>query len=183
MSRRTVVYYSWDAPREIEAPLGVIENRFPALYELRRILYPRDAALVDPQCYEQGIAGFLDHVLRENFVAFVEQARAAGGTVAEAQRVRRDGGATPLSQALLESASTLLIVSFDSLRTGQQASAAEVALVRQFLEDPDHLVFVCPHHDIGAPVQLAAELQQLRREAEFHHHGDRAIPPQQRFGG
>jgi len=38
MNRRTVFYYSWDATREIDAPLEVIENRFPTLFELRRIL-------------------------------------------------------------------------------------------------------------------------------------------------
>jgi hypothetical protein len=183
MARRTVVYYSWDATREIEAPLEVIENRFPTLYELRRILFPRYASLADPKTYEQGIAGFLDHVLRENFLAFVQETRAAGGSVAEAVRVERDGRSTALSAPLLESASTLLIVSFDSCRTGQEPGAAEVVVVRQFLENPDHLVFVCPHHDIGAPSQASAELQLKRQEAEFHHHGDRAIPPQQRFGG
>ena len=40
MSRRTVVYYSWDAARETDAPLEVIENRFPTLFEVRRVLYP-----------------------------------------------------------------------------------------------------------------------------------------------
>jgi hypothetical protein len=183
MNRRTVVYYSWNATREIEAPLEVIENRFPTLFELRRILYPRYESLADPATYEQGIAGFFHHVLRQNFVTFVEQTRVSGGSVEQIERVGRDGNSTTLSSALLESATTLLIISFDSFRTGQQAVSAEVAAVRRFLEDPDHLVFVCPHHDIGAPAQATVELQRQRQEAEFHHHGDRAIPPQQRFGG
>jgi len=112
MNRRTVVYYSWDATREIDAPLEVIENRFPTLFELRRILYPRYESLSDPMSYPQGIAGFLNHVLRENFLAFVEQARAAGGSVEEIERVRGDGGSTALTPALFESATTLLIISF-----------------------------------------------------------------------
>ena len=183
MSRRTVVYYSWDAAREMDAPLEVIENRFPTLFEVRRILYPLYESLADPERYEQGIAGFFNHLLRQNFVAFVAQTRASGGAVEEFERVGRDGSATALTPALLESAATLLIISFDSLRTNQRATPAEVAAVRQFLEDPDHLVFVCPHHDIGAPTPAAVDLQRQTQLAEFHHHGDRAIPPQQRFGG
>jgi hypothetical protein len=183
MKRRTVVYYSWDAAGEIDTPLEIIENRFPTLFELRRILYPRYESLSDPKEYEQGIAGFFNYVLRQNFLAFVEQTRASGGSVTETERVSRDGSSMTLTPVLLESATTLLIISFDSLRTQQKPTPAEVAAVRQFLEDPDHLVFVCPHHDIGAPAQASAELQQARQQAEFQHHGDRAIPPQQRFGG
>jgi hypothetical protein len=35
--RKVVVYYAWSRPGEIEAPLGVIENRFPTLFESRRM--------------------------------------------------------------------------------------------------------------------------------------------------
>ena len=183
MSRRTVVYYSWDAAREMDAPLEVIENRFPTLFEVRRILYPLYESLADPERYEQGIAGFFNHLLRQNFVACVEQTRASGRAVEELERVARDGSATALTPALLESAATLLIISFDSLRTHQTPTPAEVAVVRQFLENPERLVFVCPHHDIGAPAQTAGDLQRRTQLAEFYHHGDRALPPQQRFGG
>ena len=34
--RKVVVYYSWSRPGETGAPLGVIDNRFPALFESRR---------------------------------------------------------------------------------------------------------------------------------------------------
>jgi hypothetical protein len=76
-----------------------------------------------------------------------------------------------------------VIVGFDSIRTGQFASGAEVERVREFLDRPDHLVFVCPHHDIGYVPDLPAEQRLARQSAEFAHHGDRSIPPQQRFGG
>jgi hypothetical protein len=35
MSRRVCVYLSWDRQAETGSPLGVLNNRFPALYELR----------------------------------------------------------------------------------------------------------------------------------------------------
>ena len=76
------VYYAWNRPAETTAPLGVIENRFPALFESRRILYPRYAELADPERFDQGIGGFLDHILRRNFVDFVERTRIAVGTLA-----------------------------------------------------------------------------------------------------
>jgi len=40
-SRKVVLYYAWSRPGEIEAPLEVIENRFPTLFESRRMGYPR----------------------------------------------------------------------------------------------------------------------------------------------
>ncbi len=64
------------------------------------------------------------------------------------------------------------MVSLDSLRTEQQASEDETAALREFLEVPGNLLVVAPHHNIGD-----------EPEAEFRHHGDRTIPPEQRFGG
>lgn len=58
--RNIVVYYAWSRPEEVGAPLGVIENRFPTLFESRRMLFPRYEALADPALYDQGVAGFLD---------------------------------------------------------------------------------------------------------------------------
>ena len=66
----------------------------------------------------------------------------------------------------------LVVISLDSIRTGQQASENEIAALREFLEVPGNLLVVAPHHNIGDDP-----------EAEFFHHGDRLIPPQQRFGG
>ena len=45
VGRKVVVYYAWSRPGEVEAPLEVIENRFPTLFESRRMLYPRFEAL------------------------------------------------------------------------------------------------------------------------------------------
>jgi hypothetical protein len=97
--------------------------------------------------------------------------------------VADDGARTALDAALLDAADTLIVISFDSLRTVQDASAAEVEAVRRFLAQPDHLVFICPHHDIGDVPDLPHNERVERQIADFLHHGDKTIPPQQRFGG
>ena len=182
-NRNVVLYYAWSRPGEIGAPLEVIENRFPTLFESRRMAYPRFEDVSDPALFDQGVGGFLDHVQKRNFAAFVELARARTGRPAvEIERVTQ-AGATPLDAGVLDNADTLIIISFDSLRTGQAASEAEVAAMRRFLAVPDHLVFVCPHHDIGDTPELPHDTRLQRQLADFLHHGDRAIPPQQGFGG
>jgi hypothetical protein len=85
--QRVVVYYSWSRPDETGASLEVIENRFPALFESRRMLYPTFEALSDPARFDQGVAGFLDHIMKANFTAFVERARETGRPVIEIERV------------------------------------------------------------------------------------------------
>ncbi len=181
--RKVVVYYAWSRPGEIEAPLEVIENRFPTLFESRRMAYPRYDELADPVQFDQSIGGFLDHIMKRNFTAFVELAEAlTGQPVAQIERVADDGDLTALDAEVLDGADTLIIISFDSFRTGQQARAAEIEAIRAFLAQPDHLVFVCPHHDIGDAPELSHEKLMERQVADFLHHGDKTIPPQQQFG-
>lgn len=182
--RNILVYYAWSRPGEIGAPLEVIENRFPTLFESRRMGYPRFEELSDPSRFDQSVAGFLDHIMKRNFTAFVELAKElTGRPPAEVERVADDGRLTALDAALLDNADTLIVISFDSFRTGQSANAAEVAAVQEFLAAPDHLLFVCPHHDIGDVPDLPHDARLRRQVADFLHHGDKAIPPQQQFGG
>jgi hypothetical protein len=185
MTQRSLAfYYAWSRPGETGAPLPVIENRFPALFESRRLLYPRFEELADPSRFDQGIGGFLDHIMKANFVEFIAQASAqTGRPVIEVERVGDDGAEVPLDDAFLNGSDTLIVISFDSLRTGQHASSAEIAAVRAFLDNPDHLVFVCPHHSIGDADDLSDGERMQLQEQDFFHHGDRTIPPQQRFGG
>lgn len=171
--RRVGIYYSWDRPQETSSPLGVIENRFPALFETRRMLYPAHTDLADAHRYEQGIDGFIDHILRRNFVEFREAAQAASGCpVTETERVGADGALMAIDDRFIGDLDTLIIVSFDSRRTAQRARREELHVLRGFLEVPGNLLVVAPHHDIGD-----------EPEAEFDHHGDRTIPPEQRFSG
>lgn len=60
-SRKVVVYYAWSRPGEVGAPLEVVEDRFPTLFESRRMQYPRFEEFSDPARFNQGIGGFLDH--------------------------------------------------------------------------------------------------------------------------
>jgi hypothetical protein len=182
--RKIAVYYAWSRPGEIGAPLPVIENRFPTLFESRRLLYPRFEEFSDPNVFDQSIAGFLDHIMKANFTAFAEQAHAQSGhPVIEIERVSDDGRQIPLDDSLLAGIDTLVVISFDSLRTGQHASDDEVAAMRKFLSTSDNLVFICPHHDIGEAENLSHDERLRLQEEDFLHHGDRTIPPQQQFGG
>lgn len=181
--RKILLYFAWSRPAETSAPLAVIEDRFPTVFELRRLFYPKFESLSDGAKVDQGIAGFLDHIQKPNFQAFAEQTEAlTGHEVIQIERTGEDGAMTPLDGAL-DGVDSIVVISFDSLRTGQAASTAEVEAVRRFLDDPDHLIFVCPHHDIGEAEGSVAEGRVERQLAEYRHHGDHAIPPRQGFGG
>ena len=181
--RRVLLYYAWSRPGEIDVPYTSLDDRFPAIFELRRLFYPKFENLSDPGI-DQGIAGFLDHIQKPNFAAFAELAEAlTGHPVTQAERVTDDGAVTPLDDKLIADADTIVLISFDSFRTKQTASAAEIEAVRRFLDDPDHVIFVCPHHDIGEAADLSGEARLQRQTAEYLHHGDHGIPPRQGFGG
>lgn len=182
--RQVLLYFSWSRPGETGAPLIAIEDRFPALFELRRLFYPTYEELADPARIDQGIAGFLDHVQKRNFAAFAEQTETqTGRSVRQVERVADDGTQTLLDDALLAGVDTIIVISFDSLRTRQVAAPSEIEAVRRFLGDSDHLIFVCPHHDIGEAAEPTEQARVAQQVAEFHHHGDKAIPPRQGFGG
>jgi hypothetical protein len=184
VTRQVLVYYAWSRPGENGAPLHVIDDRFPALFESRRMGFPRFHEFSNPNTFDQSIAGFLDHIMKRNFTAFVELATAlTGHKVTEIERVADDGTLTPLDTRTLDGVDTLIVISFDSYRTAQHAAKSEIEAVRTFLDAPDHLAFVCPHHDIG-DVAGVPESESLQRQvAEFQHHGDRTLPPRQQFGG
>ncbi len=184
IKRQVLVYYAWSRPGENSAPLHVIEDRFPALFESRRMAFPRFHELSDPRLFDQSIAGFLDHIMERNFTAFVDLAATlTGQSVMEIERVADDGLLTPLDAHLLRDVDTLIVISFDSLRTAQDAESEEIEALKTFLEQPDHLAFICPHHDIGDVSDLPESEQLPRQIVEFQHHGDTTIPPRQRFGG
>jgi len=181
-SRQVAVYFAWSRPDEENAQLGTLENRFTALFEARRIQWPRQEHLGDPAKFDQGIAGFLDHILLANFAMFADFASSlTGNSVRIAQRQTR-AAHTALSSQWLVGVDTLIIISWDSNRSKQQATPEELQAVRALLDKPGSTVFICPHHDVGDVRDLSADEGFRSREAEFHHHGDPAIPSQQRFG-
>jgi hypothetical protein len=183
-NRQVLLYFAWSRPAETGAPLTVIDDRFPAVFELRRLFYPEFEKLSDPGDVDQGIGGFLDHIQKPNFAAFAEQAETlTGNPVTQVERVSDVGIKTPLDAALIADADTIVVISFDSVRTSQAAGETEVEAIRRFLDSPDHLIFVCPHHDIGETADATGQQREDQQIAEHLHHGDPGIPPRQGFGG
>jgi hypothetical protein len=126
--------------------------------------------------------GFLDNIQLANFKLFAELAASwTGNPVRHAER-RTDAGLCPLDAEFLAGVDTLVVISFDSSRTEQRATDAEIGAIGSFLDDPDHTLFICPHHDIGTAEGLPEGERLARQELEFHHHGDPAIPARQSFG-
>jgi hypothetical protein len=180
--RQVALYFAWSRPDEVTAPLGILEDRFPALFELRRMFWPRFEQFADPVKFDQGVGGFLDNIQLANFKLFADLAASWTGNPVRSAERRTDAGLRALDGEFLAGVDTLVVISFDSSRTEQQASGAEIAAIRSFLDDPDHTLFVCPHHDIGNGDGLPEVERRARQELEFHHHGDPAIPARQCFG-
>src|SRR6266446_7201794 len=129
-SRQVAMYFAWSRPDEENAQLGTLENRFTALFELRLIQWPRQEHLADPAKFDQGIAGFLDHILLANFAMFADFASSlTGNSVRIAQRQTR-AAHTALSSQWLVGVDTLIIISWDSNRSKQQATREEIQAVR-----------------------------------------------------
>jgi hypothetical protein len=182
MTQRIAMYFSWDRQAETAAPLGVLDNRFPALHELRRQFWPRYESLADAPG-GQDIEGYLRAVFFQNYVVFAEQAATHTGQRVDQLERRNAAGPTKLTEELLEGYDTVIVISFDAKRTGQAIEADEVEAVRSFLARPGTTLFVCPHHDIGDVDDLPSDQVLIRQSAEFFHHGDLVLPGQQRTGG
>jgi hypothetical protein len=180
--RQVALYFAWSRPDEASAPLVILEDRFPALFELRRLFWPRFEQFADPAKFDQSVLGFLDHIQLANFKLFADLAASWTGNPVRRTERRTDTGLAALDAEFLAGVDTLVIISFDSSRTQQQASVAEISAVRSFLDDPGHTLFVCPHHDIGDSSELSEDERFKQQELEFHHHGDPAIPARQAFG-
>jgi hypothetical protein len=184
VSISVLMYFAWSRPDEERALLGNLNNRFGALFEFRRLVWPKFEHLADTERFNQDISGFLDNVFLNNFFLFREEVRVrTGSPVRLVDRCASDGKGTRLDGQCLEGIDILIVVSFDSQRTGQHPSESEMAAVREFLDDPRHTLFVCPHHDIGDIDGIPENEALAAQVTEFHHHGDPGIAGQQRFGG
>src|SRR5579862_9828831 len=78
--RQVALYFAWSRPDEVAAPIGILEDRFPALFEVRRMHWPRLEQFADPAQFDQGIGGFLDTVQLANFKLFADLAASWTGT-------------------------------------------------------------------------------------------------------
>lgn len=180
---RVAIYFSWARHAESSAPLGRIEDRFPTLFESRRMRWPLYEELSESSVPDQGISGFIDHILLKNFSKFIEFIEELTSSAPKCAERHNEHGATSLSTDFLSDVSTLIVISFDSKVTQQSASAAELEALSSFLADSDHFVFVCPHHCIGS-YDDGVHVENIDADlAEFRHHGDPTIPPRQQFGG
>jgi hypothetical protein len=184
IGRNILMYFPWSRPDEESAPFGNLNNRFGALFELRRLQWPKYEDWANSERFNQGIAGFFDNILLQNYSLFREDMQIRPGNVVRiVERHTSEGKATLLDGDLLDSVDILIIVSFDSQRTGQHPNETELAAIRNFLDDPGHTLFVCPHHDIGNVEGVPSKEVLAAQEVEFRHHGDLGIPGQQRLGG
>jgi hypothetical protein len=131
---------------------------------------------------EQGIEGFIDHIFPPNLRLFAQLTESWTNRPVRLFHRRSNAAPVLLDPELLRECETLIIISFDTRHSAQEVTPAEVIAGQDFLAQPDHAVFVCPHHAIG-DVEDRPEPQRLAvQKAEFAHHGDKAIPGQQRFG-
>jgi hypothetical protein len=183
--RRFTLYFSWDKRAESGRPLGSLVNRFPALFEVRRVAWP---ALETLQRGAQGVDGFLDRIVLGDFehcLAVVERTTGTCPTVVA--RGESDGAERRIERALVDETDTLIVVSLDHAVTKQRPSGDEIAAVRSFLQRRGTLLVVCPHHWIGASDEDDEELATgeafRRRLAEHAHHADPLVPAVQQIGG
>lgn len=172
-ARRIGLYFSWNRTGETGIEYGQLDNRYPALFELRRAFWPGLEPLADA---DQGVAGFLDRIVLADFERFRQVTRAVTGN--EVPLIQRVGATTCLLDAkILDELDTLIVISLDHLRTRQEAQAEEIAAVTRFLSRENACLVVCPHHFVGDTPEIPSRLQELE------HHGDRLVPSQQLIGG
>lgn len=175
---RVCLYFCWSRPQEIGAELGVLDNRFPTLFEFRRAIWPFYERIADPSRFKQDISGFLDHVILLDFDAF--NTLVAEKTGHAVSVIQREGDTPPVKELdndLLRNVDVLIVISLDHFRTNQRPSAGEVECLAAFVCREGTRLFVCPHHDVGAGDDTAS------REIQLRHHGDPLVPSQQRIGG
>lgn len=177
-NRRFALYFSWSRAKENGAPLGLLENRFPALFEFRRAIWPHYEHASNPAQFQQDILGFLDCVVLVDFQRFREVIKSITGSLPEVfQREDSNGNRLLLNQQMLQDLDTLIVVSLDHFSTAQELQPEEEEALKKFLERRGATLVVCPHHDVGATAD------QTERIVEHSHHGDVLVPSQQRLGG
>jgi hypothetical protein len=176
--RRMSVYVAWSYPAESNRDVTELDNRFSTMTEVRRVEWPSWEAgeWSSPTLFQQGIAGALELFFRA-WIPFQQlMGEVTGHVVPVFQRVDQAGYRLPLDERVLADADTLFVFGLDHLLTQQEASAAEIEALRQWLTREGTCLILGPHHDVG----VSADLNE--RAMEYAHHGDALVPRQQRFG-
>lgn len=180
-NRKFVLYFSWDKAAEAAKPVGILDNRFPALYELRRIAWPMLESMNEG---EQGIAGFLDRIVLGDFAMFekvIEQETGIRPLVLA--RRENDGQENLLAGSIANDVGTLILVSLDHCDTTAKPSSTDLEKVRSFLAKAGNVLIVCPHHYIGGDEDAKGQTTTAQQIEEHCHHGDPLVPGVQRLGG
>lgn len=174
--RRFSVYWTWSYPWEANRDKTVLDNRFSTMTEVRRVAWPAyETDSYGPDSFLQGIEGTLElfHLSLLSFQRAIEDV--TGYPVAVYQRVDQAGQRLPIDERILADTDTLMIFGLDHLPAEQNADPAEIAALQEFLSRVGTCVILGPHHDVGATDD------PKQRDIEYHHHGDRLVPRQQRF--
>jgi len=174
--RRVTMYMSINYPLEVNADLADFNNRNIAMFELRRLLYPKYEWAAGPE-YKQGIAGPMDMFLADFRDCLAFMAEVTEHPTPFILRVDQEGNQRLLDERVLADTDTLILISSDHLKTGQQLYPAEVEAMQRFLAREGARLVVCPHHEVG--VSDDPEV----REMEWRHHGDIFVGRQERYSG
>lgn len=176
--RRVSLYVAWSFPGEANRDLTELDNRFSSMTEVRRVEWPSWEAeeWSGSTMFQQGIAGALELFFRA-WVPFQQLVgEVTGHVVPVFQRVDQAGYRLPLDDRVLADVDTLLVFGLDHAVTEQEASAAEIEAVREWLTREGTCLLLGPHHDVGRSED------ENERAMEYAHHGDALVPRQQRFG-
>src|SRR5258708_12289576 len=131
-SRQVAIYFAWSRSDEDHAQLGTLENRFTTLFEARRLQWPRLEHLADPTRFDQGITGFLDHLLLANFGMFADLARTLTGNHARRAQRRNDTTHTALNEQWLTGVATFVTITWTSNPSNQQAPPEAIHATQPF---------------------------------------------------
>lgn len=175
--RRVSIYWTWSYPWESQRDPAGIYNRFSTMTEVRNVAWPAyETAEYAEANFLQGIAGTLE-LFHRSTLSFQELAEeVTGHPVAVFQRTDQAGYRQPIDERILADTDTLMVFGLDHLVSEQHPSAEEIAAVEQWLQREGTCLVLAPHHDVGFTDDFT------QRQIEYHHHGDRLVPRQQRFG-
>jgi len=176
--RRFSVYWSWSYPWEANRDARVLDNRFSSITEVRRVAWPAyETPEYSAANFLQGVDGTLElfHLSLVNFQGAVGEA--TGQPVAVYQRVDQAGQRLPIDERILADTDTLMVFGLDHLAAGEEAAGEELEAIGAWLRREGTCLILGPHHDVGASDDFNV------RNTEYHHHGDRLVPSQQRFSG
>jgi hypothetical protein len=175
---RVSMYTSWSYPAEAGRELYELNNRYSAMWEVRRVAYPRYEGMAgNPQTYMQGIDGTLE-LFHRDWEPFREMVSdLSGHPVPYFERIDLAGHSFTIDDRMLSDVDTLLLLSLDHQLTNQSPTPEEIDAIQKWLRREGTCLILCPHHEVGASEDPAV------REKEYRHHGDRLVGRQQRFGG